>query len=145
MTAGWNVRDDFDLEQFLARPLVARLATVWRGEPRVRPVWYLFDDAAFWWLTGPWSVIDREIALDPAVELVIDTCDLASHEVLQVRARGNAEFQPFHRQRALQWGERYLGPDHTTWGRFATGVFDNTETRFVRMRPMWLRAQDLSW
>ncbi len=38
------------LEAFLAQPLVAHLAT---AGPTVTPIWFLWEDGAFWWLTGP--------------------------------------------------------------------------------------------
>lgn len=141
----WDIGPGFDLPGFLQVPRVARLATVWNGEPRVRPVWYLFDERAFWWLTGPWSVIDQEIRVNPMVELVVDSCDLESGQVLQVRARGRAEASGYDHARAVEWAERYLGSDRNTWGRFAAEVFENPSTTFMRLAPDWLRARDLSW
>jgi hypothetical protein len=73
------------------------------------------------------------------------TRSLARHEVIQVRARGRAERRPFDEVRARRWGTRYLGPDRTSWGRFAEGVFENPRTTFLRFEPSWLWARDLSW
>jgi hypothetical protein len=42
----------FDVDAFLAQPLTARVAT---SGPTVRPTWYLWEDGAFWILTGPWA------------------------------------------------------------------------------------------
>jgi hypothetical protein len=131
----WDVGDGFDLDAFLSQPLVARLATSHASGPRVRPVWYQFDDRAFWWITGQWSGLEEVLRRDPRVELVVDTCDLETGTVLQVRARG----------RAQRWGERYLGSDKNRWGRFASSVFEDPSSRLVFMRPTWLRARDLSW
>jgi hypothetical protein len=142
---GWDVREGFDLDAFLSQPLVARLATSQESGPSVRPVWYQFDDGAFWWITGQWSGLAEILRRDPRVELVVDTCDLETGKVLQVRARGQAELRPFDTARAQRWGERYLGPDRTRWGRFASSVFENPSSRFMVMRPTWLRARDLSW
>jgi hypothetical protein len=108
----------FDLVEFLGRPLVARLATCGRHGPRVRPIWYLFDQEGFWWITGQWSRLEAILRADPRVELVVDTCDLQQGTVLQVRARGRAQLRPFDRERAQAWGERYMGPDRNCWGRF---------------------------
>ncbi|MFD0379838.1 pyridoxamine 5'-phosphate oxidase family protein [Streptomyces sp. NPDC127112] len=74
-----------DVDEFLARPLVARVAT--QG-PEVRPVWFLWEDGAFWWLTGSYSRMERILAADPRVALVVDTCELADAEVLSVTCRG---------------------------------------------------------
>jgi hypothetical protein len=143
--AGWDVSDGFDVRSFLDHPHVARLATSGTGGPRVRPIWYLFDDDGFWWLTGTWSVLPRTLARDPQVEILVDTCDLASGEVLQVRAGGRAEVRPFDADRARRWGERYLGSDRSRWGRFGKDVFEDAGTRFVLLAPAYLRGRDLSW
>jgi nitroimidazol reductase NimA-like FMN-containing flavoprotein (pyridoxamine 5'-phosphate oxidase superfamily) len=141
MTA-WDVEQGFDLDRFLSRPLVARVAT---AGPTVRPVWYLWEERAFWWLTGGWSRLADIIERDPGVALVVDTCELRTGEVQQVIARGTAEQLPFDADRARRWGQRYLGPDERSWGRFQTGVFEDPTTRFVRLAPTTLRARDLSF
>ena len=42
----------FDVEAFLAQPLLARVAT---AGPAIRPAWFLWEDGSFWWLTGSYS------------------------------------------------------------------------------------------
>lgn len=53
--------ESFDVDAFLARPLVAHLAT---AGPAVRPVWYLWEERAFWILTGSWSHVVEQLARD---------------------------------------------------------------------------------
>lgn len=147
-TAGarnWSIDVGFDLDGFLGKPLVARVATIGRDGPTVRPLWYLWEEQSFWWLTGGWSRLGRLLDGDPRVALVVDTCDLELGEVLQVTARGSAQVRPFEAERARRWGQRYLGPDERGWRRFRAGVFDDPTTRFVVLDPMTLRARDLSY
>jgi len=141
----WRVEDGFDLDGFLCQPLVARVATVGRTGPTVRPLWYLWEERAFWWLTGGWSKLGELIDRDPRIALVVDTCDLERGEVLQVTARGAAQVRPFDADRARRWGSRYLGLDEHHWSRFQAGVFDDPTTRFVVLEPATLRARDLSF
>ena len=47
-----SIEEGFDLDGFLAEPLVARVAA---AGPTIFPVWFLWDDGSFWWLTGDWS------------------------------------------------------------------------------------------
>jgi hypothetical protein len=141
----WVVEDGFDLDKFLERPLLARVATIGRSGPAVRPVWYLWEGQAFWWLTGGWSRLEALLDRDPRVALVVDSCDLDRGEVLQVTARGTAELRPFDADRARRWGSRYLGPDERHWRRFRAEVFDDPSTRFVVLEPTVLRARDLSY
>jgi hypothetical protein len=145
VTENWAVDDGFDLDRFLRRPLLARVATIGRSGPTVRPLWYLWEEQAFWWLTGGWSKLGALVARDPRVALVVDTCDLDRGEVLQVTARGTAEIRPFDPDRARRWGRRYLGPDERHWRRFRGDVFDDPTTRFVVLEPTVLRARDLSY
>ena len=139
---GWDVAAGFDLGTFLAQPLIARVAT---SGPTVRPLWYLWENREFWWLTGSWSRLTALLESDPRVALVVDTCDLAAGEVLQVTVRGNATIEPFDVERARRWGRRYLGENERHWRRFTDSVFGDPSTRFVRLTPSQLRARDLSY
>jgi len=140
--SGWKIENGFGLDAFLSQPLVARVAA---AGPTVTPVWYLWEERAFWWLTGGWSRLPAVLERDPRVALVVDTCDLSTGTVLQVLARGEAELLPFDEQRARRWGSRYLGADERRWSRFADGVFHNPSSRFLRLAPATLRARDLSY
>ncbi len=142
LPGGWKVEAGFDLDAFLLQPLVARVAT---SGPTVRPVWYLWEDRAFWWLTGGWSPLTTLLERDSRIALVVDTCDLSTGTVLQVIARGSAELLPLDQDRARRWGSRYLGADERHWSRFADGVFHDPSTRFLRLAPTTLRARDLSY
>jgi nitroimidazol reductase NimA-like FMN-containing flavoprotein (pyridoxamine 5'-phosphate oxidase superfamily) len=140
----WKLDPGFDLDGFLARPLVGRLAT---AGPTVRPVWFLWEEQAFWWLTGRWARLASLLERDSEVALVVDTCDLETGEVLQVVARGAAEVVPFDAERARRKLRRYLGPDEAAWDRerFLEGTFGDPSARLVRLKPRRLRARDLSY
>lgn len=136
-------RVDFDVDGFLQRPLVARVAT---NGPTLRPVWFLWEDGSLWWLTGPWSHLTDLLAVEPRVYVIIDTCDLHTGETKQVRMVGDAEVVPYDHSRALRKLRRYLGPHASTWDqdRFAMHE-DDSQSRFVRLRPDRLEALDLSF
>lgn len=140
---GWKIDAGFDLERFLARPLVARLAT---AGPTVRPIWYLWEEQAFWWLTGDWSSLTRMLADNAEVALVVDECDLQTGTVIQVICHGRAEVVPFDHGRARRKLRRYLGDDESSWDeRFSKGTFANPSVRLVRLEPRSLIARDLSF
>lgn len=136
------MRLDFDIDAFLEQPLVARLATL---GPTIRPVWFLWEEHAFWWLTGSWSVLGRQLASDPEVAIVIDTCDLDTGEVKQVRAKGSAEVHPFDRARAYRKLSRYLGPDERRWDASRFSLEADATTKFVNLTPDRIDALDLSF
>ncbi|MDT0268281.1 pyridoxamine 5'-phosphate oxidase family protein [Streptomyces sp. DSM 44915] len=134
------------MDAFLAQPLTARIAT---AGPTVRPVWYLWEDGAFWTLTGPWSRLPRQVTADPAVALVVDACDLSTGLVRQVIARGSAELLPFDIPRGRRKLSRYLGPDEARWdARFTRYLYSDPSSSgsvWLRLRPERLTAKDLSY
>jgi nitroimidazol reductase NimA-like FMN-containing flavoprotein (pyridoxamine 5'-phosphate oxidase superfamily) len=121
------------VDEFLARPLVAHLAT---AGPAVRPVWFWWDGTAFWWLTGDWSRLEETLQRDSAVMLVIDSCDLTTGEVLKVTVRGQAEVVELQREIAVRKLSKYLGADQSRWPheRFHQPLQDGT-SRLVRLQP----------
>lgn len=115
----------------------------------MRPVWFLWEDGAFWVITGPWAVLPRRVRADPAVALVVDECDLATGTVRQLFARGRAELLPFDVPRGRRKLTRYLGGDERRWDvRFRRLLHehpDDTGVRWLRLRPASMTAKDLSY
>ncbi|MGA5200769.1 pyridoxamine 5'-phosphate oxidase family protein [Streptomyces variegatus] len=136
----------FDVDAFLRRPLTARLAT---NGPTVRPVWFLWEEGAFWVLTGPWAHLLGRVRADPEVALVVDGCEPATGLVRQVIARGRAEVLPFDVARGRRKLVRYLGADEERWDeRFVHYLHDDPARRgtvWLRMEPVSLVAHDLSY
>lgn len=129
---GMSISPDRDVDEFLARPLVARLAT---NGPTVRPVWFLWEDRAFWWITGAYATLPKRLAADPEVAMVIDTCDLDTGAVRQVIATGPARVVPMDPQRATRKLTRYLGPDLDSWPQRFRGALTDPEARLARLAP----------
>jgi nitroimidazol reductase NimA-like FMN-containing flavoprotein (pyridoxamine 5'-phosphate oxidase superfamily) len=137
-----------DLVEFLGQPLVARLAVRGtEGQPTVRPVWFLYEDGCFWWLTGSsYSRLGSLLDADSRVSLVVDTCDLATGQVLAVTASGQAAVRPFDAARTLRKLTKYLGPDRDRWPDRFQGTFTDPTTRLVELRPdRALTLRDLSF
>jgi hypothetical protein len=136
----------FDVDAFLARPLTGRLAT---NGPTVRPVWYLWEDRAFWIITGPWARLLAHVQADPRVALVVDDCDLATGVVRQVIAHGRGEVLPFDVPRGRRKLRRYLGVDETRWDdRFRRTLSDDGQdsgTVWIRLPAESLIVKDQSY
>ncbi len=135
----------FDIDAFLDRPLLARVAA---AGPTVRPVWFLWEDGAFWWITGAYARLPTILTSDPRVALVVDSCDLCTGEVRQVTARGDAVVVPFDAERVRRKLVRYLGPNEEDWDpRFSGRYLSDPDqaTRLVRLAPTQLTATDLSF
>ncbi|SEO58683.1 pyridoxamine 5'-phosphate oxidase family protein [Amycolatopsis saalfeldensis] len=137
------VDSPFDVDEFLAQPLTARVAT---AGPTVRPTWYLWEDNAFWILSGAWSRLPGRILATPRIALTVDVCDVTTGLVRQVGASGDAEIRPFDVPRGRRKLARYLGPDERRWDpRFRGYLHEDDRTVWVRLAPASLRGHDLSY
>jgi nitroimidazol reductase NimA-like FMN-containing flavoprotein (pyridoxamine 5'-phosphate oxidase superfamily) len=136
--------DPVDIASFLRRPLVARVAT--NGPtPTLRPVWFIYEDEAFWWLTNTSTALAAAIQRGERLVVVVDTCDVATGEVVHVRARGTAEVIPLDRERAMRKFARYLGRDESRWDPRFVPSLDDPSTRMVRFQPTSMEAADVSF
>lgn len=104
------------VEEFLSLPLVAHVAVNAPGGPTVRPVWFLFEDGMFWWLTSSsYSRLARWLAHDARAMLVVDHFDVTKGEVLAVTVAGEVTIEPLDASRARRKLTKYLGPDVGRW------------------------------
>jgi len=61
------------MHAFLARPLVARFATVRKnGTPQVVPMWFLWDNGTLYMSTRTWAAKVKHLRKNPHVAVVID-------------------------------------------------------------------------
>ena len=134
----------FDIDAFLAQPLVARVAT---NGPTVRPVWFLWEEEAFWLLSGPWTKLLGRVRWDPALAIVVDICDVTTGLTRQVIARGKAEILPFDVPRGHRMLSRYLGDDVDRWDpNFQRYLLDTQRNPvWLKVQPTSLSANDLSY
>jgi hypothetical protein len=137
-------RAQFDVEKFLARPLVGRIALT---GPVIRPFWYIWEEQSFWKLTGAWSILDQRLAANPDFELVIDTCDLDTGETRQVIAHGKACVVDFDVERGRRILSRYAGPHEDDWdARFQLRPDPSVYgTRLCKMVPDDIWTVDLTF
>lgn len=133
--------------EFLALPLVARVAANGPTGPTVRPVWFLYEDGRFWWLTGSsYSRLGEWLERDDRVSLVVDRCDLATGEVLAVTATGRAAVEPLDVDRATRKLTKYLGPGRGGWPERFRSVLTDPTAALIALRPDRApRLRDLSF
>jgi hypothetical protein len=132
-----------DVEAILGQPLVARVAT---NGPTLRPVWFLWEESALWWITDVESALaHRLVSGDDEVVVVVDSCDLTTGEVVAVTMRGIARVVPLEVERAKRKFRKYLGPDEGSWDHELLGSLDASSTRLVRLAPSRVIAKDMSF
>ncbi len=100
--------------RFLARPLLARLATSEGDRPRVLPMWFWWDGSDVWMETSPTFANYRTLRQNPRAALTIDEA-LSGLAMRAVVMRGRVEIVDSPADEVMatvrRIHERYLTPD----------------------------------
>jgi nitroimidazol reductase NimA-like FMN-containing flavoprotein (pyridoxamine 5'-phosphate oxidase superfamily) len=101
------------MDRFLARPLIARLATSDGDRPRVLPMWFWWDGTDVWMETSPTFANYRVMRRNPNAAVTIDEA-LSGLAMRAVVMRGRVEIveAPLDQVMATvrRIHERYLSP-----------------------------------
>jgi hypothetical protein len=131
-----------DLDEFLARPLFAHLATASEDGPRESPVWFLWENEAIW-ITG--SGRATPFRRDSRCAIGIVDFDRERGIAHHVGMRGRATIARFDAERARRLLARYLGGSSETWDRrFRDTLFD-PDNLLVRFVPETVVTRDQSY
>jgi hypothetical protein len=135
-----------DLDEFLARPLFAHLATSSPDGPRESPVWFLWEDGALWIIGSRRDdTFPARLDADPRCAVGIVDFDAATGRVHHVGVRGHATVCPFDPDRAGRLLSRYLGAAKEGWpARFRATLADEDNV-LVRVEPATAVARDVSY
>jgi nitroimidazol reductase NimA-like FMN-containing flavoprotein (pyridoxamine 5'-phosphate oxidase superfamily) len=106
------IMSEEEIDAFLAEPITAQLAT---NGPTIRPMWYQWEEGAFWIISGEWAKLLGRVQKDPEVALNVDVGDFANGNVKQVTAYGAVEILEYDIPRGRRMLHRYLGPDEENW------------------------------
>jgi len=136
---------DFDVDDFLQRPLVAHLATASHDGPRESPVWFLWEDNAMWLVGNERDSFPKRLQVDGRCAVGVVEFDLQRGLLKHVGIRGIATVLPLDRLRLHRLLRRYLGENEAMWNpRFRASVIDRL-TLMVRIEPMSVVARDQSY
>ena len=142
---GYALPSDFDLDAFLAQPLMAHLATASEAGPRDSPVWYLWEDGAIWLVGNTRDTFPTRIERDARCAVGIVEFDLARGLLRHVGIRGVGAVERLDHDRVKRLLRRYLGADEAGWNRdFKASVIDRLEL-MVRIQPTSIVARDQSY
>jgi len=89
------------METFLARPLLARLATSEGDRPRVLPMWYLWDGSDLWMETSPTFANARILRVNPHAAVTIDEA-LGGFSLRAVVMRGTVKLVESPHDRVME-------------------------------------------
>lgn len=121
------------LDQFLARPMIARLATSVDDQPRILPMWFRWDGSSVWMETSPTFRNYEILTQNPRAAVAIDE-SLGGLRLRAVIMRGSVDIIESPDE-AVSDGvrriyERYLAPDEMA----RTGEEMMTSARHVLLR-----------
>jgi nitroimidazol reductase NimA-like FMN-containing flavoprotein (pyridoxamine 5'-phosphate oxidase superfamily) len=135
-----------DLDEFLARPLFAHLATASDDGPRDSPVWFLWEDGAIW-IIGSRRDDSFPARLERNPRCAIGVVDFVQElgRVHHVGMRGRATIEPFDSKRAERLLVRYLGAGREAWDRRFRDTLVDPDNVLVRFVPDSVVARDVSY
>lgn len=133
------------LDDLLARPLFAHLATTSVSGPRESPVWFLWEDEALW-IIGNYETdsFPKRINRDPRCAFGIINFDASRGMVQHAGFRGRAWLDGYDRDRVGRLLRRYLGQEEDWDARFAE-ILDDRDYVFVRFVAETVVVRDQSY
>jgi len=138
------IERDFDIDEFLTRPLFAHVASIGGDGPCESPVWFLWEDGAVWMIADSQASLPKRLAADPRCAIGIVDFDLERGFLQHLGMRGAATVQATNADRLERFLARYIGPK-TSWNpRFKEQVIDRQDV-MVRFVPETVVARDQSY
>jgi hypothetical protein len=135
-----------DLDDLLARPLFAHLATASEDGPRDSPVWFLWESQAIWIIgSRRTDTFPTRVERDPRCAVGIVHFDRERGLVHHVGMRGRATIEPFDPQRAERLLSRYLIGSSDTWDPRFRDTLADPDNLFVRFDPETVVTRDVSY
>jgi hypothetical protein len=134
------------LDEFLAHPLFAHLATTSDEGPRESPVWFLWEESAIWILGNRRTdTFPARIKREARCAVGIVDSEVSTGRVHHAGIRGRAVVVPFDRNRAIRLLARYLGGDLSRWDARFRESLDDPENVLVRVEPETVVVRDVSY
>ncbi|TVP83269.1 MAG: pyridoxamine 5'-phosphate oxidase family protein [Alkalicoccus sp.] len=109
-----DVGGGIDLEEVLAKPLVAHLATVEKDCPRDSPVWFIWENEKLWIIGTAADSFPERIQRNPNCAVGIVDFHSSTGQFIHIGFRGRAAVKQFNHSLAEKLIARYLGSDPAT-------------------------------
>lgn len=133
------------MEEILARPLFAHLATASEHGPRESPVWFLWEDGALW-IIGNYRTdsFPKRIEREPRCAIGIVHFDASTGLVRHVGFRGQARLEAHDADRMKRLLGRYMGVLDNWDSRFVE-ILDDEDYIFIRFEPETVVVREQSY
>jgi Pyridoxamine 5'-phosphate oxidase len=133
------------MNDILARPLFAHLATSSESGSRESPVWFLWEEGALW-IIGNYQTdsFPKRIERDPRCAIGVVDFNVSTGLVQHVGFRGLASLQPHDEERMKRLLRRYMGEPETWDSRFVE-ILGDTDYILIRFEPETVVVRDQSY
>ncbi|MDQ3803097.1 MAG: pyridoxamine 5'-phosphate oxidase family protein [Acidobacteriota bacterium] len=133
------------MEDVLARPLFAHLATASEHGPRESPVWFLWEGGALW-VIGNYATdsFPKRIEREPRCAVGVVDFDASTGLVRHVGFRGQARLEGHDAERMKRLLGRYMG-ELEGWDPRFVEILDDADYIFIRFEPETAVVRDQSY
>jgi PPOX class probable F420-dependent enzyme len=130
-----------ELQAFLSRPLIARLATVRKnGTPQIVPMWFLWQDGVLYMSTRADAAKLKHIRANPHVAVVVDVMEAPLKNQI-VTIEGTAELQTTNvKELTGKIYEKYVGAEAAKTHGAQERI--NTPRTILKITPKKITAVD---
>jgi hypothetical protein len=133
------------MQEILARPLFAHLATDSEEGPRESPVWFLWEKGALWIIGNYQSdSFPKRIELEPRCAVGVVDFDASTGLVQHVGFRGRARLEPHDAGRMKRLLSRYMG-EIDDWDSRFVEILGDADYIFIRFEPDTAVVRDQSY
>ncbi|HEX7409164.1 MAG TPA: TIGR03618 family F420-dependent PPOX class oxidoreductase [Candidatus Binatia bacterium] len=130
-----------EIDAFLARPLVARIATVRKnGTPQVVPMWFLWHDGVMYLSTRTWAAKVKHLRKNPHVAVVVDVMEAPLKNKV-VTIDGSAEILTDGvKETTTKIYEKYMGAEASKTPQAQQSI--NTPRVLIKITPAKIQSMD---
>lgn len=138
---------EIGIDEFLDRRLFCFLAGLsTRDEPRVSPLWFLWEDGSLWIIADTEKTYPDRVEYSERAAVAVVDFDPTTGLVQHVGFRGEASLEAFDPDRAQRLLEKYLGePDRWDESRFGDPHEYGDQFKLIRFTPETAVARDVSY
>lgn len=133
------------LDEVLSLPLFCFVGTVSRdGEPRVSPLWYLWEEERMWILADRTKTYYTRLQRQPKTAIAVVDFDPVDARVRHIGMRGTSELVDVEPDRVKRKLTRYLGGDEDQWDPMFHDL-DTDRWKFLAFTPETIVARNQSY
>lgn len=139
------MKNDFDVNIVLKKPLMAHLATYCEDGPRDSPLWFIYEDEILWLFGTVQDSFIKRLKNDSRCALSIVDFELTNGVLRHVGIRGSADIKDICPNRLNRFVGKYLGNDSSSWNTWFVKNIVQPINQMVQINIQSIVAKDVSF